>query len=156
MRKITWAIVAWMVIGIVGGWTLDAASHAPVGPAHPDGLSVPAWGLFEIWAIGFVLLGSIWGNLFGGGSTPYPPGPDRAVAWITRAILLWTGVWIVLVGAWALAPASSIVGNGPGSGSPAGLKPPDYVLFDLWLIGLVLLAAVALLVLLRNVRRRNP
>jgi hypothetical protein len=64
MRRITWAILAWTALGIVGIWALDAASH-PTGadPAGPAPLKPPAWALFEFRAIGFVLLGAIWNGV---------------------------------------------------------------------------------------------
>ena len=60
MRRITAAVVAWTALGIVGIWASDAASHATgAGPGQAASLGPPTWVLFEVWAIGFVLLGAI-------------------------------------------------------------------------------------------------
>jgi hypothetical protein len=117
MRRITWAVLAWTVLGIVGAWASDAASHAAGRPGHPGDLTIPAWVLFELWAIGFVLLGTIGSKVLGDTrttpdrvSTVEPP--KRKTTW---AILGWTVLWIVLVGIWALDPAGTFVGEGPAN-----------------------------------------
>lgn len=158
MRRITWALVAWTALGIVGIWASDAASHATgAGPGQAAGLKPTAWVLFEVWAIGFVLLGAIW--------TREPTAadamsdrvrveerPNRRTTWV---VLAWTVLWIVLFGIWALDPDPSIVGQGPGSGGLLHLKPPDWALFDCWAIGFVVLGAVWLVVQLWSARRRR-
>jgi hypothetical protein len=137
MRRISWALPVWLTIGIVGIWVADAASHAASpGPGQGTGLVLPAWVLFEVWAIGFVLLG--------------------ALRRISRVILAWTILWIVLFGIWALDPDPSIIGNGPGSGALLQLKPPDWALFDGWAIGFVVLCAAWLVARVRTSRRRVP
>ena len=70
MRRITWAILAWTALGIVGIWASDAASHAPgAGASQAADLKLPAWVLFEVWAIGFVLLGAIWNGILSAAGT---------------------------------------------------------------------------------------
>lgn len=144
MRRITWAMLAWTALGIVGAWALDAASHTPGRPGRPNDLTIPAWVLFELWAIGFVLLGTIGSKVLGGTrttpdrvSTEEPP--KRKTTW---AILVWTVLWIVLVGIWALDPAGTFVGEGPGQYKDTPLKPPDWLLFDAWALGFLVLGAI--------------
>jgi hypothetical protein len=56
MRKITWAILAWTALWIVGTWAMDPASTVTGdGIGHRAIPKPPAWVLFEIWAIGFVV-----------------------------------------------------------------------------------------------------
>lgn len=149
MRSTTWAILAWILLGIVGAYALDAASHTALEPGQPIGGTIPAWVLFEVWAIGFVILGVIWNRGLGASGASPGAGMSGTMRRITIAVLGWTVTWIVLLGIWALDPAPSLVGNGPGSGGPIGLKPPDYLLFDLWFLGFVILGAIFLFVRLR-------
>jgi hypothetical protein len=136
MRKTTWAILAWTVLWIVGIWALDPAST--IGPG---GRLPPAWVLFDSWAIGFVILGAIWNKLPTGteGGSNHARTEGRHVRMITWAILGWTVLWIVLFGIWALDPDPSIA---PGYGGPIHLKPPDWILFDVWFIGFAVLSAI--------------
>jgi hypothetical protein len=127
-------MVAWTALGIVGIWASDAASHATgSGPGQSAVVRPPAWVLFEVWAIGFVLLGAI---------SSKEDGRNRKATW---AVLGWTVMWVILFGIWALDPDPSIVGQGPGSGALLHLKPPDWALFDCWAIGFVVLGAVWLI-----------
>jgi len=148
------AIVAWAILGIIGAWALDAASHPGGTPADLAVLKLPAWALFEIWAIGFVLLGVIGSKVRGGTRPAADRGstaerPMRRTSW---AILAWTVLWIVLVGIWALDPAGSIVGEGPGPRGTSSLKPPDWVLFDAWFLGFVAFGAIWLVTRWRSAR----
>ncbi len=152
MRKITWAMLGWTVLWIVDIWALDPAST--VGGAKP-----PAWVLFELWATGFVLLGAVWSNVLtnnGAGATPGRVRIDaRPMRSMPGAVLVWTVLWMVLFGIWALDPDPSSIGQGPGSGGLLRLKSPEWVLFDLWATGLVLLGAAWLATRLWNARRRG-
>ena len=71
----------------------------------------------------------------------------------TLAILAWTVLWIVLVGIWALDPAGTFVGEGPGPRGPISLKPPDWVLFDLWFLGFLVLGVIWLVIRMRSAQR---
>ena len=158
MRGITWAVLVWTALGIAGAGALDAASHAAGTPGHPAGLTLPAWGLFEIWAIGFVLLGAIWNQAPTGVTTTEDRAgfEERPVRWMTWIVLAWTVLWIVLVGTWALNPAGTTVGEGPpGRGAPVALKPPDWALFDLWAIGFLMLGMIWLVTRWWSTRRRK-
>jgi hypothetical protein len=153
MRRITWAMLAWAVLGVVGAWAADGASHVG-GPGYPN--DVPAWLLFEVWAVGFVLLATIGSKVLGGTrttpdrvSTEEPP--RRKTTW---AILTWTVLWIVLVGLWALDPAGTFVGEGPAQYKSTPLKPPDFVLFDAWALGLLVLGSIWLVARLWSARPR--
>jgi len=158
MRRITWAMLAWTVLWIVGIWALDPASTVTgAGPGQPALLKPPAWVLFEFWAIGFVLLGAIWSKgLTAAGTTSNRVRiEERPMRWMTWAVLAWTVVWIVLFGVWALDPDPSIIGQGPGSGGLPHLKPPDWALFDFWLIGFVVLGAIWLVTRWRTAWHRR-
>jgi hypothetical protein len=160
MRRVSWAFLVWTALGIVGIWASDAASHATgSGPGQSAVIRTPAWILFEVWAIGFVLLGSIWnGALAPVRTTSNHLGiQEQPIRRITWAVLAWTVLWIALFGIWALDPDPSIVGQGPGSGGPLHLKPPDWALFDFWLIGFFVLGAFWLIARLRTaLHRRAP
>ncbi len=149
MRRITRAVAAWTVLWVVGIWVLD--------PASTVGGKPPAWILFECWAIGFVVLGAIWNRQPVAGSTvpdrPVETGPVGRVTWV---ILGWTLVWIVVFGIWALDPNPSEIGQGPGSGGLIVLKPPAWALFDIWLIGFVVLGGIWLVLRRRSLRSRWP
>ena len=155
MGKVSWAILAWATLGVVGAWVSDGASHVG-GPGYPS--PVPAWLLFEVWAVGFVLLATIGRKLFEGTrATPDPVSTEEpSLRRITSAILGWTVLWIVLVGIWALDPAGTIAGEGPGPRDAISLKPPDWVLFDLWFLGFVVLGVIWLVIRLRSARRPRP
>jgi hypothetical protein len=149
MPRITWALLAWAILGVVGAWAADGASHVG-GPGYPS--DVPAWLLFEVWAVGFVLLATIGSKVLGGtratpdrASTEEPPRRKT-----TLAILGWTVLWIVLVGIWALDPAGTVAGEGPGPRGPIGLKPPDWVLFDLWFLGFLVLGVIWFVMRMRS------
>ena len=152
MRRITWSMFAWTAVGIVGAWALDAASHSAGRPGHLASL-IPAWLRFELWAIGFVLLGTIGSKVLGGSRTTSDRGSveERPMRRTTWAILAWTVLWIVLVAIWALDPAATLVSEGPGQYKPIPLKPPDVVLFVSWAFGLVVLGAVWLVTGWRSV-----
>jgi hypothetical protein len=159
MRKITWAILAWTAVWIVGIWALDPASTVTGdGIAHRAIPKPPAWVLFEIWAIGFVALGAIGSKAFpatrAGTASTDGTVDDRRTRRITWAILAWTVLWIVLFGIWALDPGQPFMSQGPGPGDPIRLKPPEWVLFDVWAIGVVVLSVVWLVTRWRAARDR--
>lgn len=140
LRKTTWAILAWTALWIVGIWALDPAATVGRGGRLP-----PAWVLFDLWAIGFVVLGAIWNTVptgTGGGARRVRM-EDRPMRRTTWAILGWTVLWIVLFGIWALDPGHTFIGGGPGQPRPdVRLKPPDWLLFDFWLIGFAVLSTI--------------
>jgi hypothetical protein len=147
LRKTTWAILAWTAVWIVGIWALDPAATVGRGGRLP-----PAWVLFDLWAIGFVVLGAIWNTVRSGTGTGTGSGSsrvrmeDRPVRWTTWAILAWTVLWIVLFGIWALNPGQTFPGEGPGQSRPdIRLKPPDFLLFVFWFVGFAVLSAVWLM-----------
>jgi len=159
MRKITWALVAWTALWIVGIWALDPASTI-TGEGIGDRAipKPPAWVLFEIWAIGFVVLGAIWSKVLPGFRTgtasirvTVGEGRTRRITW---AILAWTALWIVLFAIWAADPGQMSIGQGPGPRDPIRLKPPDWVLFDFWAIGFVVLSVIWLITRWRSARDR--
>jgi hypothetical protein len=159
MRKITWALLAWTALWVIGTWALDPASTVSgEGAGHPAGLKPPAWVLFEIWAIGFVVLGAIWSKVLPGigtGTTSSRVGTeDGAMRKITWAILAWTVLWIVLFAIWAADPGQPFIGGGPGPRDPIRLKPPEWVLFDFWAIGFVVLGVIWLVTRWRSARDR--
>jgi hypothetical protein len=159
MRKITWALILWTALWIVANWALDPASTMTgEGIGHRAVPKPPTWVLFEIWAIGFVVLGAIWGKVFPGTRTGTAsievPVDDRRTRRITWAILAWTVLWIVLFGIWASDPGQPFMSQGPGPGDPIRLKPPDWVLFDLWAIGIVVLGMIWLITRRRSERHR--
>jgi hypothetical protein len=159
MRKITWALLAWTALWIVGTLALDPASTVTgQDPGHPAGLKPPGWVLFEIWAIGFVVLGAIQSKVLPGigtGTTSSRRGiEDGRMRKITWAILAWTVLWIVLFPIWAADPGQSFIGEGPGPRDPIRLKPPEWVPFDFWAIGFVVLGVIWLVARWRSARDR--
>jgi hypothetical protein len=159
MRKITWTLLAWTALWIVGIWALDPASTITgEGIGHRAIPKPPAWVLFEIWAIGFVVLGAIWSKAFTatrtGTASSDVPVDDGRTQRITWAILAWTVLWIVLFGIWAADPGQAFGGEGPGPRDPIRLKPPEWVLFDVWAIGFVVLGVIWLVTRWRSARDR--
>ncbi|MGH2511454.1 MAG: hypothetical protein ACRDGQ_02070, partial [Candidatus Limnocylindrales bacterium] len=111
MRRITRVILGWTALWLVAVWVIDPASNVyGLGPAALH-LQKPSGGLlFEVWAIGFVVLGSIW-NKVPAGTTDQARLAGRSLRTVTWAILGWTALWIALFVAWALDPAGSIAGE---------------------------------------------
>jgi hypothetical protein len=149
MRRITGAVLAWTILWLAALWALD--------PASTIGRKPPAWVLFEFWAVGFVVLGAIWNRTPSGSGTSSDRVrmEDRALSRLTWAILAWTVLWMVLFGIWAVDPDASSIGQGPGSGDPIGVKPPEWVLFDAWLLGFILLGAIWFVRRWRNAQHRG-
>ena len=146
MRRITWAMLGWTVLWIVAVWAID--------PASTVGGKPPSWALFELWALGFVLLGALRaGVLAVDASGALRPDLLRLRSFGGAAVA-WTAVWMALLVVWALDPAPSIISQGPGSTNVGDLKPPEPVLYAIWIGGLVLVVAVWLAGRARGARRR--
>ena len=133
MRRITWAMLGWTVLWIVAVWAID--------PASTVGGKPPSWVLFELWAVGFVILGAVWAGLLAVDASGAARVDLRALRSTRGAALVWTVIWMVLVPIWALDPRTTDIGNGPGAYAPVDLKPSEPVLYALWAVGLVLLGA---------------
>jgi hypothetical protein len=146
MRKITWAVLAWTVLWIAGVWAID--------PASTVGGKPPTWAMFEAWAFGFVIFVefSTGGLAVAAGRVKMDLRPLRSVP---GAVLAWTALWMVVFAIWALDPAPTDVGMGPGPTSVASLKPSEPVLLALWALGLALLGAVWLTARSRGAGRRQ-
>ena len=120
----------------------------------------PAWALFDLWAAGFLLLGEIWSNVLtrGGAAAGHVRIDMGALRSIPGAVLAWTVFWSVLFVVWALDPdpdPSAIV-EGPGSVPLPRMKPSDAAMFEIWVIGLVLLGAVWVVARFWSARHRRP
>ena len=133
MRRITRAMLGWTALWIVAVWAVD--------PASTVGGKPPSWVLFELWAVGFVILGAVWAGLLAVDASGAARVDLRALRSTRGAALVWTVIWMVLVPIWALDPRTTDIGNGPGAYAPVDLKPSEPVLYALWAVGLVLLGA---------------
>ncbi len=147
MRRITWAMLGWTVLWIVAVWAID--------PASTVGGKPPSWVLFELWAVGFVLLGAIWAGLLAVDATGAARVDLRALRSTRGAVLVWTVFWMVLFPIWALDPRATEIGNGPGPHTPVDLKPFEPALYALWIGGLLLLGAARLVARARGGGRRT-
>jgi hypothetical protein len=148
----TFAILAWTAGWIVLTWAIDPAYTAG---HHPK---PPGWVLFELWAIGFVLLGAIWNKLLietGTTSDGVRMDLDRHMSTFTWAILVWTALWVVLFVIWAMDPGRDFIGEGPAPIKDCRLKPPEFLVFDAWFIGFVILGASWLVIRWRSTRHRQ-
>jgi hypothetical protein len=62
----TWIVLAWTLLWIVlvGIWALNPAGttvgEGPPGQGARVAWKPPDWALFDLWAIGFLVLGVIW------------------------------------------------------------------------------------------------
>jgi hypothetical protein len=145
----TLAILAWTAGWIVLTWAIDPAYTA----GHPR--KPPGWVLFELWAIGFVILGSISNELLvetGTTADRVRTDHDRHMRTITWAVLVWTALWVFLFVVWAMDPGQPFISQGPASNSDVRLKPPDIALFDAWFVGFVILGASWLVIRWRSAR----
>ena len=156
MRRITWAVLGWTILWIVALWAIDPASTAfGWGPRRLHLQKPPAWVLFEVWAIGFVVLGWIW-NRVSAETTEQARRADRFVRRMTRVILGWTALWISLFVAWALDPGVAMIGNGPiDTENLIRHKPAEWELFDTWFLGIVILGVIWLFMRWRSVLRHR-
>ena len=147
MRRTTWAILGWTTLWIIGLWAIDPASTVGLGGQLP-----PAWTLFDAWAIGFVLLGAAWNRVPAldqdGASSALDVG--GRVRTVTRLVLGWTVLWIGLFALWAADPQPSAAA---AYGATEQLKPPDWLLFDVWFSGFAVLAVIWLVTRLQGRRR---
>ncbi len=144
MRRITAALLAWTVVWIVVVWAIDPASTADVLWPAELGLSKPStWVLFEIWAVGFVVLGWIW-NRVPAGTTDQARFAGRSVRRMTRVILGWTALWIGLFVTWAFDPGLAMIGDGPIGGAAKVIrhKPLESQLLDEWFLGFLILGVM--------------
>ncbi len=141
-------MLGWTALWIGAVWALDPAS---TGCGKP-----PSWALFELWALGFVLLGALWAGLVAVGDSGRARVDLRALRSTRGAVLVWTILWMALLAIWAADPRPSIVGEGPGPTRIGDLKPSEPVLDALWLLGLLLLALVWLAARARSARNRRP
>jgi hypothetical protein len=149
----TLAILAWTAGWIVLTWAIDPANDAGARPKPPG------WVLFELWAIGFVLLGALWNKVLIETDTTADGvrmDLDRHMRTTTWAILVWTVVWVGLFVIWAMDPGQPFVGQGPGQINHVRLKPPEFLVFDAWFIGFVMLGASWLVLRWRSARHRPP
>ena len=136
MRKAAWAMLGWTALWIVAVWAVD--------PASTVGGKPPSWVLFELWAVGLVLLGAVWAGLLAVDASGAVRVDLRRLRSIRGAVLAWTALWMVLLVVWALDPRPSSIGDGPGPTNVADLKASEPVLYALWIGGLVLLGAARL------------
>jgi hypothetical protein len=148
----TFAILAW-----TAGWIVLILAIDPANTAgnHPK---PPAWVLFELWAIGFVFLGGISNKLLvetGTTSDGVRMDLDRHTRTFTWAILVWTALWVVLFVIWAMDPGRDFIGEGPAPIKDGRLKPPEFLVFDAWFIGFVILGASWLVIRWRSARHRQ-
>jgi len=147
----TVAILAWTAGWIVLTWAIDPAYTAGHRPKPPG------WVLFELWAIGFVILGATWNKLLIETETTADRvriDLDRHIRTATWAILVWTALWVVLFVIWAMDPGRDFIGEGPAPIKEGRLKPPEFLVFDAWFIGFVILGASWLVIRWRSARHR--
>jgi hypothetical protein len=148
----TLAILGWTAGWIVLTWAIDPASTAGLHPKPP------AWVLFEVWAIGFVILGATWNTLLietGPTADRVRTELDRHMRTITWAILVWTALWVFLFVIWAMDPGRDFIGEGPAPIKEGRLKPPEFLVFDVWFIGFVILGASWLVIRWKSARHRR-
>jgi hypothetical protein len=147
VRKAPWAMLGWTALWIVAVWAID--------PAATVGGKPPSWVLFELWALGFILLGAVWARLLTVDDSGRARVDLRPLRSIRGAGLAWTALWMVLLVIWALDPAPSAVGEGPGLTGLGDLKPSEPVLYALWAVGIVLLGAAWLVARVWGAGRRR-
>ena len=135
------AMVGWTVLWVVAVWAID--------PASTVGGKPPAWVLFDLWAVGIVLLGAIRAGVLGvGASGRVRLNRTRALT-IPGAAILWTVAWMVIFPLWALDPRATDIGMGPG-GPPPAMKPSEPLFYAAWAVGLVVVAGVWLIARARS------
>jgi hypothetical protein len=138
-------MLGWTVLWVVAVWAID--------PASTVGGKPPSWVLFELWALGFVLLGALLVGLVAVGDSWRARVDLRRLRSAGGVVLGWTVLWMALLVAWALDPARSDLGQGPGPTSVGDLKPSEPMLYAVWSLGLVLLATAWLVARARTARR---
>ena len=146
MSKTTWVILGWTVLWIVAVWAID--------PASTVGGKPPSWALFELWALGFVLLGAFWAGLLAVGDSGRARVDLRALRSTRGAVLVWNVLWMVMFPIWALDPRATDIGSGPGPYTPVSLKPSEPLLYAIWIGGLILVGAAWLVGRARGADRR--
>ena len=133
MRRITLAMVGWTTVWVAAVWAID--------PAATVGGKPPSWAIFELWALGFILLGAVSAGLLAVGASGAVRVDPRRLRSVGGAALAWTAVWMVLLVVWALDPRATDIGSGPGAYAPVNLKSSEPVLYAIWATGLLLLGA---------------
>jgi hypothetical protein len=143
MTRTTVPVIGWTFLGTVAVVAID--------PASTVGGKPPAWVLFDLWALGVVLLGAIRVGVVGVAASGRLRIDLARVLSIPGAAILWTIACIVAFPVWALDARATDVSMGPGGPQPA-MKVSEPVLFAAWAAGLAVSTGVWLVARARSTR----